>query len=150
MAAPKRNRFFRNGEQVVVKKKTHLLDKERKHEGIPRDKKTGKFLVPVQPIDEDVTGIEGEVESGAYLNAQRGEFMVPIRVGNGGVIAVPESRLERAANTPTLERSDPSGPSAVSKETLDFWRSWGRKEAELKQLRREKREGQLQKKKRRG
>lgn len=142
MAAPKRNRFFSVGEKVVVKKKTHLLDKERAHEGIPRDKKTGKFLTHVEPIDENVTGIEGEVESGAYASPTKGgEWYVPMRLPTGGVISVPESRLERRSNTPRMERSEGSSRSFMSKETITFWRGYFRKEEELKKLRKKKGRG---------
>lgn len=135
MAAPKRNRFFESDEKVRVRKKTHLLDKERKHEGIPKG-------VKAQPIDEDVTGIEGRVEGGAYQSPTKGgEWMVPIRVGNGGVISVPESRLERVNNTPKKERSHESGPSAMSQESISFWRSYFRKEEELKRLRKKTKKG---------
>lgn len=135
MAAPKRNRFFRTGEPVVVKKKTHLVDRERKHEGIPKD-------VVAQPIDENVTGVEGEVEGGAYQSPTKaGEWYVPIRVGNGGIISIPESRLERQSNTPRTEHSAPSSASAMSKESIAFWRDYFRKEEELKKLRKKKGRG---------
>lgn len=135
MAAPKRNRFFEANEKVRVRKKTHLLDKERKHEGIPKG-------VQAQPIDEDVTGIEGRVEGGAYQSPTKGgEWMVPIRVGNGGVISVPENRLERASNTPRIERSHERGPSAMSPDSVRFWRNYFRKEEELKRLRKKVRKG---------
>lgn len=129
MAAPKRNRFFQSGERVVVRKKTHLVDRERKHEGIPKG-------VRAEAIDESVMGIEGSVEGGAYQSPTKGgAWYVPIRVGNGGVISVPENRLERENKTPRVERSqdDPNSP-AVSKETISFWRKYFQDEAELKRL----------------
>lgn len=130
MAAKKANRFFNHGERVVVKKKTHLLDKERQHEGIPGD-------VKAEQIDENVTGIEGEVEAGSYASPTKGgEIYVPIRVGNGGVISVPESRLERMNNTPSARREPVMAPSvnSVSKESIAFWRNYFRQQDELKAL----------------
>lgn len=133
MAEKKQQRFFKLGERVVVKKKTHLVDREREHEGIPKD-------VTPEAIDENVTGIEGEVESGSYASPSKGgEVYVPIRVGNGGIISVPEGRLERTQNTPSAKREPVErGRSSVSREDLAFWRKYFRQEEELKRLKKTK------------
>jgi hypothetical protein len=84
----KRDRFFRIGEKVRVAKKSHVIDRERDGEGLaPEDR---------VPIEEDVTGYEGEVCSQPYESPMKdGTSCVPIRLPNDAVIGVPEDRIER-------------------------------------------------------
>jgi hypothetical protein len=136
VAGPKKNRFFQTGEKVVVKKKTHLLDVKREQEGIPKN-------VKAEPIDENVTGIEGEIEGAAYQSPTKGnQWMIPIRVGAGGIISIPEERLERQNRTPSLERNQDGGSTAsMSKESISFWRKYFQQERELKELKKKTKRG---------
>lgn len=135
MAAPKLNRLFNAGEKVKVKKKTHLLDEKREHEGIPKGYHAEK-------IDEKVTGIEGEIAGSAYQSPQKGgEWHIPIRVGAGGIIAVPQDRLERENNTPRTERNPEGSRASMSAGSIKFWRKYFRDQEELKRLRKAKKKG---------
>jgi hypothetical protein len=84
----KRERFFRIGEKVKVAKKSHVIDRERDGEGLDPEARV--------PIEEDVTGYEGEVCSQPYESPLKdGQSCVPIRLPNDAVIGVPEDRIER-------------------------------------------------------
>lgn len=129
MGAPKLNRLIPVGEKIRVQKKTWLVDKERQHEGIPKG-------VEAQPIEENVTGIEGRVASSAYQSPTKGgAWHVPVEVGSGGIISVPVERIERENKTPTLERNPEGSLAVMSKETIDFWRGYFKDQDELKELR---------------
>lgn len=121
-------RIFALGERVRVAKKSRVVDKQRAQEGLPKDKKYRP------PIDVDVTGISGEVCAPAYESPSRGgEIMVPIRLPNEAVIAVPEDRVERDAPPPPREIlkaeeraafGEEKMGSSVSRETLEFWKKY--------------------------
>lgn len=87
MSATKKKRAFAMGERVKIAKKSHVIDRERLHEGLAEAER--------EPIEADVTGAEGEVTAPPYENPQRGETFVPMKLSNGAVVSVPESRLER-------------------------------------------------------
>jgi hypothetical protein len=88
----KRERFFKIGEKVRVAKKSHIIDRERDGEGLPPEERV--------PIEEDVTGYEGEVCSQPYESPLKdGASCVPIRLPNDAVIGVPEDRIEREGET---------------------------------------------------
>lgn len=109
------NRAFQHGEEVRIAKKTHVVDRDRAHEG------QAPGVLP--PIEQDMTGSEGRVDAQEYYSEEKGEVFVPIRLRNEAVISVPESRLERVG--PSGHRKDgggQSGVSGVSAETLEFWR----------------------------
>jgi hypothetical protein len=84
---PKKNRAFVMDERVKIVKKSHVIDRERAHEGLAEAER--------EPIEADVTGAEGVVTAPPYENPQRGETFVPIKLENGAVVSVPEKRLER-------------------------------------------------------
>lgn len=88
----KRERHFQIGDKVKVAKKSHVIDRERENEGLsPEDR---------VPIEEDVTGYEGEVCSQPYESPLKdGGSCVPIRLPNDAVIGVPEDRIERAGES---------------------------------------------------
>jgi hypothetical protein len=116
----KQQRVFGLGEKLRVRKKSRLVDKDRLQEG-------SRASLP--PLDVDVTGVEGEVCAPAYENAARGEVLVPIRLPNEAVIAVPEDRLERAGTPPppSRQRAEERAVlgeaviSPVSPETIKFF-----------------------------
>ncbi len=84
----KNNRMFAVGEKVRVAKKSHVIDRERANEGLADDDRI--------PIEQDVTGYEGEVCSQPYDSPMKdGTSCVPIRLPNDAVIGVPEDRVER-------------------------------------------------------
>lgn len=118
-------RWFAQGERVKVAKKSRVVDKEREFEGVD------PASLPI--IDQDVTGMEGEVYSESYYSEQRGETLTPIMLGNGAVISVPEKRLERADKSRRhVDGGGQIGLSSVSKETLEFWRDYFRMKDEMK------------------
>jgi hypothetical protein len=92
---PEKRRFFKIGEKVKVAKKSHVIDRERDGEGLaPEDR---------VPIEEDVTGYEGEVCSQPYESPLKdGTSCVPIRLANDAVIGVPEDRVEREGESRTF------------------------------------------------
>jgi hypothetical protein len=110
------SRQFMTGEKVKVAKKTHVIDREREHEGATPG--------TLPPVEQDVTGMEGEICGEPYESQSKdGEVCVPIRVGNGAIIAVPEKRLERAERTShRLDGGGQTGASPMSKESYEFWR----------------------------
>ena len=110
------SRPFAAGELVKVAKKSHVLDVERQHEGVDP--------AGLPPIDQDVTGMEGEICGEPYESIPKGgEVCVPIRVANGAVISVPEARLERAEKTaPRLDGGGQIGVSPLSRESYEFWK----------------------------
>lgn len=139
MAAAKQQRFFAQDEKLRVVKKSRVYDKERRQEGIGSKSKRRKARV----IDVDVTGAEGVVCGEPYHNPKRGEIMVPIRLRNNAVIAVPEHRLERAeAQPPTqAQRAEEQavagpagGPGAVSPDTIKFWEEHFANKAKAQEL----------------
>jgi hypothetical protein len=108
-------RQFAQGEKVKVAKKSRVVDKEREHENVEPS--------TLPEIDQDVTGLTGEVYGESYYSDKRGETLHPIMLPNGAVIAVPEKRLERADKS--VRRNDgggQSGLSGVSAATLEYWR----------------------------
>lgn len=81
-------RVFGIGESVRVSKKSRVVDKDRAGEGSPPG--------TLEPIDQDVTGLEGEVIGPAYESPLKdGAHCVPIKLANEAVIGVPVDRLER-------------------------------------------------------
>jgi hypothetical protein len=84
--AKKQQRNFGMGEKVRISKKSRVVDRARSMES---DK---------SPIDQDVTGAEGEVTAAPYESPLKdGECCVPIKLASGAVVGVPESRLEPAS-----------------------------------------------------
>lgn len=84
-ATPK---FLGLGERVRVARKSRVVDPHRAGEGVAPD--------VLDPIDQDVTGVEGEVCGPAYESPIKdGARCVPIKLANEAVIGVPEDRLER-------------------------------------------------------
>jgi hypothetical protein len=122
----KRERFFKIGEKVRVAKKSHVIDRERDGEGLdPEDR---------VPIEEDVTGYEGEVCSQPYESPLKdGASCVPIRLPNDAVIGVPEDRIEREG-----ERSRSFGWSARAAETWE--RVFGKKKKDTETHKKEEEE----------
>ena len=122
--AAKQNRIFGLGERVKIAKKSRVVDTERAQEGLPPDDRPA--------IDQDVTGIEGEVTGIPYESREKGEVCVPIKLENEAVISVPESRLERTTRTPRKERPEraddtpesPHGGFAPTKDDIEFWRGY--------------------------
>lgn len=85
--AAKQQRIFGMGGKVRIAKKSRVVDKGRAHEGLSEEDK--------HPIDQDVTGEEGEICGGEYQSTTKdGEYCVPIKLKNGAVVGVPETRLE--------------------------------------------------------
>jgi hypothetical protein len=84
---PKAQRSLMPGTRVKIAKRSHVIDREREHENLaPEDR---------IPIEAEVTGMEGTVMSTPYESPSKGgEVCVPIEVGNGAVLGVPENRLE--------------------------------------------------------
>jgi len=92
------NRQFAYGDRVRVAKKSRVVDKEREHENLSDEDKV--------PIDQDVTGLEGEVTGESYASTTKpGEYCVPIKLPNEAVIAVPEKRLERTFESRNIRSS---------------------------------------------
>lgn len=142
MAKATQQRFFATGEKVKVAKKSRVVDKQRGQEGVARKSCRSKGPA-LPPIDVDAMGWEGEVCAGPYENAKRGEVLVPIRLPNQAVIAVPENRLERteASPPPGVQRAmeQAAGPGgggvgSVSPATIEFWRNHFANEAAAKKL----------------
>ena len=87
---PEGNRFFKVGEKVKVVGKSHVIDKARDNEGLAPEDRT--------PIEEDVTGYEGEVCAQPYESPMKdGGECIPIRLPNDAVIGVPSERIERTS-----------------------------------------------------
>lgn len=86
---------FERGARVRISK-GRVVDEKREHEQIPEDQRI--------PIDEDVSGLEGNVIGPPYES--KGKLHVPVEVGTGGLLGVPEDRLEpvRSAGTMSGER----------------------------------------------
>ncbi len=106
--------MFRFGETVRIKKKSRVVDKDRKHEGVDP-----KHLAP---IDQDVSGEQWAVCADTYFSEERGENMIPLKLGNEAMVSVPESRLERTG--PRVVQRDGGGqssPSPMNSETMEFW-----------------------------
>lgn len=84
---PKAKRLLLPGTRVKIARRSHVIDRERAHENLaPEDR---------VPIEEEVTGLEGTVMSTPYESPSKGgEVCVPIEVGAGAVLGVPEDRLE--------------------------------------------------------
>lgn len=144
MAKAKQQRIFAHGEKVKIKKKSRLYDKDRKQEGAHPNE--------LPPLDVDMTGVEGEVFAPSYENAWRGEVLVPIKLPNEAVIAVPEDRLERTEAPPPIsvlraeERAaygDTGGLGAVSPETVKFWEEYFANKAKARELDELKRKGKV-------
>lgn len=93
------------GQRVRVAKKSRVVDEHRAGEGAPPD--------TLGPIDQDVTGVEGEVCGPAYESPiKNGAHCVPIKLDNEAVIGVPVDRLEQ--------------PSGVSKSRAGYDRAYER------------------------
>lgn len=95
-----KNRLFKIGEKVRVAKRSHVIDREREGEGLaPEDR---------VPIEQDVTGYEGEVCSQPYESPLKdGTSCIPIRLPNDAVIGVPEDRVEREGERRSFGWSKP-------------------------------------------
>jgi len=74
---------FESGARVRISK-GRVVDEKREHEQIPPDQRI--------PIDEDVSGLEGNIIGPPYES--KGKLHVPVEVGTGGLLGVPEDRLE--------------------------------------------------------
>jgi hypothetical protein len=84
---PKATRELLPGTRVKIAKRSHVVDRERAHENLPPEERI--------PIEAEVTGLEGTVMSTPYESPSKGgEICVPIEVGSGAVLGVPENRLE--------------------------------------------------------
>ena len=85
--APSSRTNFAPGQKVRIAKKSFVIDKEREAEHLaPEDR---------IPIEEDVTGMEGEIAAPPYESPSKGNAVhIPIRVPEGGILGVPEDRLE--------------------------------------------------------
>jgi hypothetical protein len=120
------SRQYAAGEKVKVAKKTHVIDREREHEG------SDPGTLP--PVEQDVTGMEGEICGEPYESIPKGgEVCVPIRVANGAIISVPEVRLERAQRTaPRLDGGGQIGASPMAKESYEFWKKHFAEQDKLK------------------
>lgn len=114
------NRFFDMGQKVKIAKKSRVVDKERLNEGLSPDDRV--------PIDQDVTGVEGEVCAPSYYNEKRGEYLVPIKLPNEAIVCVPEQRLEKAGlkKERSLDAGGQSSPSPVTPENIEFWKAYFR------------------------
>lgn len=83
------NEMLAFGEKVTIRKKSTVVDESRTQEGYgpPEDRR---------PINQDVTGQQGQVCGESYESPLKdGESCVPIRLRNGAIVGVPESRLGR-------------------------------------------------------
>jgi len=128
VAAKTKSRLFVQGERLKIKKKSHVVDKERAHEELTPEEKV--------PIEYDVTGAECEVDGAPYSSPGKdGEICTPVRMQDGSLIGVPEDRLERVSNTPAREVDEDRMPnsSGVSKETVEFWREYFKFKGEIKE-----------------
>jgi hypothetical protein len=114
------NRFFDMGQKVKIAKKSRVVDKERLNEGLSPDDRV--------PIDQDVTGVEGEVCAPSYYNAKRGEYLIPVRLPNEAIVCVPEQRLEKTGlkKARNLTEGGQSSPSPVTTENIEFWKQYFR------------------------
>lgn len=117
---PQQNRLFGMGEEVKIAKKSRVVDKERRHEGLAKKDRI--------PIDVDVTGVEGRVTAPPYWSEKRGQVMVPIKLPNEAVVCVPEDRLEKVAKLPRNGDAGGGGGFAPSRETVEFWREYFKRE----------------------
>ena len=123
--------MFRSGEEVVIKKQTRAVDKERAHEG----QKPGTL----PPIDQDLTGEHGAVCADSYFSEEKGEMCIPIQLPNEAMVSVPESRLERVGpRAVTRDGGGQSMQSPLSPETLEFWREFMKKNGKTKKRRKSK------------
>jgi hypothetical protein len=119
--------MFDRGEEVKIAKKSRLVDVARAHEDLTPEARV--------PIDMDVTGVQGRICGTPYHSTSKdGEVCVPIELGDGNVLGIPASRLERTSRTPRTDASESirqTGKSSVSMETMEFWEKHFKEKAKL-------------------
>jgi hypothetical protein len=111
--APSSRTNFAPGQKVRIAKKSFVIDKEREAEHLaPEDR---------IPIEENVTGLEGEIAAPPYESPSKGNAVhIPIRVPEGGILGVPEDRLE------AVEPASVSGGRVATGFTPRYAKGWKR------------------------